>query len=59
MAFVQDDLTLDNVTVYLGNASGTNSGKMYFEGTQALGGTGTVLLGDSGGNLIGDFRRLG
>ena len=29
-AFVQDGLTLDNATVYLGNASGTTSGGLTF-----------------------------
>jgi hypothetical protein len=44
-AFVQDGLTLNNVTVYLGNGAGSTYGSLSFNGTQTLGGTGTVLFG--------------
>lgn len=45
-ATVKDGLTLANgATVRLGNAAGTTAGTLAFSGTQALGGTGTVLLG--------------
>ena len=54
-AFVKDGLTLDNATVYLGNASGTTSSLLNFWGTQTLGGTGTVLFGKSGYNRIRNY----
>ena len=36
----------------LGNAAGTTYGYLYFQGTQSLGGTGTVLFGKNGSNSI-------
>ena len=45
-------LTLNNATVYLGNAAGSTYGQMYFDSTETLGGTGTVLFGKSGSNGI-------
>ena len=54
-ATVKNGLTLDDATVYLGNASGTINGVLYFSGTQTLGGTGTVLFGKSGSNQISDY----
>jgi RHS repeat-associated protein len=54
-AFVKDGLTLDNATVYLGNASGMTSSLLNFWGTQALDGTGTVLFGKSGYNRIRNY----
>ena len=49
---IVNGLTLDNATVRLGNAAGTTYGQMYFDSTETLGGTGTVLLGKSGNNVI-------
>ncbi len=51
-AYVKDGLTLSNSTVHLGNAAGSTYGYLYFEGTQTLGGTGTVLFGKNGSNTI-------
>jgi RHS repeat-associated protein len=45
-------LTLSGATVDLGNAAGSTSGELEFNGTQALAGTGTVVLGKSGGNVL-------
>ena len=54
-AYVQNGLTLSNgATVYLGDASGTTYGQLYFEGDQSLGGTGTVVFGNSGNNDLYD-----
>ncbi len=50
--YVKDGLTLSNSTVHLGNAVGSTYGYLYFEGTQTLGGTGTVLFGKNGNNAI-------
>ena len=49
---IVDGLTLNNVTVRLGNTIATTAGQMYFDSTETLGGTGTVLFGKSGGNGI-------
>ena len=49
---IVNGLTLNGVTVYLGNAAGSTAGQMYFDNTETLGGTGTVLLGKNGGNGI-------
>ena len=51
--YIVGGLTLNNATVYLGNATGNTYGDLCFEGTQTLGGTGTVLLGASGSNFLG------
>ena len=51
--YIAGGLTLNNATVYLGNAAGSTSGSLDFQGTQALAGTGTVLLGASGSNFLG------
>jgi hypothetical protein len=50
--YVVDGLTLSGATVYLGNASGTTYGQMYFGTTETLGGTGTVVFGTDGSNRI-------
>ncbi len=43
---VTNGLTLNNVTLNLGNQSNTNtSGELVFNGTQTLGGTGTINFG--------------
>ena len=42
---VTNGLTLNNATVLLGNAAGTTYGQMFFNTSETLGGTGTVLLG--------------
>ncbi|MCY2990994.1 MAG: malectin domain-containing carbohydrate-binding protein [Planctomycetota bacterium] len=44
-------LTL-NATVRLGNAVGSTSGGLYFDGTQTLSGNGTVLFGKSMANFL-------
>ena len=53
--FVQDGLRLDNATIYLGDASGTTNGDLYFSGTQTLDGTGALLFGKSGNNVVSDY----
>ena len=47
---IVDGLTLNNATVWLGNAAGTTYGQMYFDTTETLGGTGTVVFGKNGSN---------
>ena len=49
---IVNGLTLGNATVRLGNAAGTTYGQMYFDSTETLGGSGTVLFGKSGYNRI-------
>ena len=44
-ATITGGLTLNGATVDLGNAAGSTYGQLYFNGTQTLGGTGTVLFG--------------
>jgi hypothetical protein len=51
-ATIKDGLTLDNVTVRLGNTTGTMAGALTFSGTQTLGGTGTIFLGTSASNKL-------
>ena len=36
----------------LGNAAGSTYGQLFFNGTQTLGGTGTVLFGKNGSNSV-------
>ena len=48
-ANVTDGLTLaDGATIFLGNAAGSTYGVLYFNATQTLGGTGTVVFGKGG-----------
>ncbi len=53
---IVNGLTLNNATVYLGNAAGSTAGTLYFDNTETLGGTnGAVVFGtsiDSGTNSI-------
>ena len=49
-ATITDGLTLHDATVDLGSTAGSNYGRLYFSGTQTLGGTGTVAFGTSGTN---------
>ena len=49
-ATITDGLTLHDATVDLGSTAGSNYGRLYFSGTQTLGGTGTVAFGTSGAN---------
>jgi hypothetical protein len=51
-ATVTGGLTLHAATVHLGNAAGSTYGALDFNGTQALGGTGTVLFGKSTSNSL-------
>ena len=51
-AMVTNGLTLDGVTVRLGNVTNSASGQLYFNGDQALGGSGTMLFGRSYSNLL-------
>ena len=52
-AYVTNGLTLsNNATIYVGNAPGTTYGYLAFQGTETLGGTGTVLFGGSGSNTL-------
>jgi hypothetical protein len=48
---VIDGLTI-NSTLTLGQADGSTAGQMYFLNTQTLDGTGTILFGGSGNNLL-------
>ena len=50
---IVNGLTLNNATVRLGNAAGSTYGQMYFDTTETLGGTGTVVFGKSGSNFLG------
>jgi hypothetical protein len=50
-ATVADGLTLGGVTIYLGDAF-LAQGTLDFSGNQTLGGTGTVLMGKAGGNIL-------
>ena len=38
--------------MYLGNVAGSTYGQLYFNGTQTLGGTGTVVFGPNGSNAV-------
>ena len=49
---VTNGLTLNNSTIYVGNAAGSTYGRVYFQGNETLGGTGTVLLGKNGNNEL-------
>jgi RHS repeat-associated protein len=50
---VTNDLTLSNTTLTLGNSSGSIYGVVYFNDAAAkLKGTGTIILGGSGNNLL-------
>jgi RHS repeat-associated protein len=49
---IVDGLTLNNATVWLGNASGPTYGQMFFDNTETLGGTGTVVFGKNGNNGV-------
>ena len=42
---IVDGLTLDGITAYLGNASGSTCGRMVFDQTETLGGTGAIVFG--------------
>jgi hypothetical protein len=44
---VTNGLTLNGSTINLGDAAGSTFGELFFQGTQTLAGTGTVLLGGS------------
>jgi fibronectin-binding autotransporter adhesin len=48
---ISGGLTL-NGTAYVGNSSGTTFSFLFFNGTQTLGGNGSVLLGASSGNEL-------
>jgi hypothetical protein len=49
---VKDGLTLNNATIRLGNVTGSTSGRVLFDNTETLGGTGTVLLGNNSSNYV-------
>jgi hypothetical protein len=49
-ATVSNGLTLNDSTINLGNAAGDTFGELFFQGTETLAGTGTVLLGGSFSN---------
>ena len=51
-ATVTGGLTLNGATMELGNAAGSTYGQLYFNGTQTLAGTGTVLFGKSSSNAL-------
>ena len=52
---VINGLTLNDATVYLGNAAGTTCGCIYFDNTEHLGGAGKVVFGPNGGNFLGTY----
>src|SRR5437867_8531857 len=49
---IANGLTLNHVAVRLGNASGSTYGQLYFDNTETLGGTGTVVFGKFYANAI-------
>ena len=50
---VENGLTLNGVTLNLGNANNANTaGELSFSGTQTLGGTGTINFGFSSSNAL-------
>ena len=51
-ATVTGGLTLDNATVFVGNAAGSTYGQLFFNATETLGGTGTVLFGKNGSDEV-------
>jgi hypothetical protein len=51
-ATVTNGLTLNNATVNLGDSAGSTLGRLFFQDTQTLGGSGSVLLGGSGSNAL-------
>lgn len=55
-AHVITGLTLDNSTIFLGNATGTKYGGLYFDDTTTLGGTGTVVFGKSSSNFMSTYN---
>ena len=50
MVNVTGGLVLSNATVLVGNPTNGWSGRLWFSGSQTLGGTGTVVFGSSGCN---------
>jgi hypothetical protein len=51
VAYVTNGLT-DNGTINVGNSGGTTYGRMFFQNTETLGGTGTILIGGSASNEL-------
>src|SRR5207245_9803973 len=49
---IKNGLTLNNATIHLGNIPGTTSSRIFFDNTETLGGTGTVLLGNNSSNYL-------
>src|SRR5215469_3583263 len=49
---VVNGLTLNNATIYVGNAAGSTYGYLDFGNTETLGGTGSVVFGKSGSNAL-------
>lgn len=60
---IVNNLTLNNATVYLGSATGTTDGTMYFANTETLGvvpgSTGAVVFGKSVSNAIYEASSSG
>ena len=60
---VLDGLTLDNSTIYIGDAAGATYGQMYFDATESLGTvpgtTGTVVFGKNGSNALYETANPG
>src|SRR5205085_361217 len=52
---VVNGLTL-NATAWLGNAAGSTYGGLYFDATQTLAGTGTVVFGKNGSNFLRTYN---
>ena len=50
--YIVNGLILSNATVYVGNAAGSTYGRLSFNNTQTLGGTGTILFGKNGANAL-------
>jgi hypothetical protein len=46
-------LSLDSASILLGNAAGSTTGMLIINGTQTLGGSGSIVFGGSNSNLLG------
>jgi Malectin domain len=57
-ANLANDVVLDG-TAYLGNATGSTGGELFFNNNAILSGTGTVIFGGSGGELSGGTMTIG
>ena len=56
---VTGGLTLDKGIIDLGSTTNSNYGQLNFKGAQTLGGTGSVVLGDTFNNIINNYSSNG